>query len=623
MKLNLARPFFLFTVALFIPLGFLPAARAADADVKEADAGQIAVFELGGYLSESPEPFDFGLEPQEKLTLYGLGKRLEKAKKDDRLKAIVLLMDQPVMGLAQMQELRRRIEDMRAVDKDVYVYLEEPSAGMYLLATAAPRIYLAPSGGLDLTGLHVEMAYFKNLLDKINVQADLLHVGEYKSAGEPFTRTGPSDEANEMYDWLYGDLFDQMVEMIATSRPELTQEEVRNLIDDGPFTANQALEAKLVDDLLYADQIVGKLHTRYGEEVSIVRNYGRKKGPDVDFSSPFAFFKFLGETMAKGGKTEKASIAVVYLEGMIVPGQTQRDIFGDDGGTVGSTTIRRILAKVREDDAIKAVVMRVNSPGGSALASDIIWQATTVLKEQKPFVVSMGNVAASGGYYVSASADTIFADPATITGSIGVIGGKLVTKGLWDWFGITFHEVQRGKNADLYSSTEPFNDAQRELVRQNMEQVYDQFTDRVKQGRADRLHEDLQEIAGGRVYTGRQAHERGLVDRLGGLDEAIEFAAAEANVANYDVRQFPEQKNFFEHLFKPEEDEESGETVSLRSGFTGGWLRGLPSLQPLLATMQKIDPIRARSIERGLLALEMLSNENVLAYWPGGVVPVK
>ncbi|MHC4676114.1 MAG: S49 family peptidase, partial [Planctomycetota bacterium] len=407
---------------------------------------QIAVFDIRGPLLEAPAEFEFGFgfDMEPKRTLHSVLKRLNKAKKDKNIKAVVFTFDKPIMGMAQMQEMRQGILALSDAGKDVYCYLEDTCAGIYLLATAASQICMTPIGELDLKGLHGELAYLKGLLDKIGVEADIEHMGAYKGAGEPYTQTQPSEETLEMVNWLLDDFYQQMIETIAKGR-KLRPKRVRKLIDRGPFSAQEALNAKLVDKLAYADAFVASLKTKYGPDTEFVRNYAKEKGPELDFSNMFSLFKAFGKMMGKQTKSHRQSIAVVYVDGIILTGKTERGIFGS-GGSTGSTTLRRILGKVRQDESIKAVVLRVDSPGGSAVASDIIWNATTELRAQKPLVVSMGNLAASGGYFVSMSGGTIFADPGTITGSIGVVSGKLVTKGLWDWLGVSFYELKRGKN---------------------------------------------------------------------------------------------------------------------------------------------------------------------------------
>lgn len=583
----------------------------------EAGSGQIVMFSLSGPIAEAPPEFDL-FELEQSKTLHDLLEKFRKAKKDDAVKAVVVSFNSPQLGWAQMQELRQGLKELRAGDKEVYVYMEEAGGGLYQLATAGSRLVMSPTGTLDLTGLHTEQAYFKGLLDKIGVEADIEHVGAYKGAGEPFTRTAPSKEANEMMNWLFRDMFEQMVGTIAEAR-QMTPEQVRTIIDKGLYTAEEAVEAKLIEETAYVEDFVRTLKRRYGEDVKFVYNYGAKKGPEVDLTNPFAIFKLFGDAMQQAKAAPKPCIGLIYLDGMIVTGHTEQGLFGPSG-MVGSTTIRRVLNKARDDDSVKAVVFRVDSPGGSALASDIIWNAGRELAAKKPLIVSMGNVAASGGYYVSMGSGTIFADPATLTGSIGVVGGKIITKGLWDWAGISFHEYSYGKNADIMNSNRKWDESQRATMRKYMLAIYGEFTDRVKQGRGKRLAKDIEELAGGRVYTGRQALELGLVDKLGGLQDAIKFAAANANLPDYEVRVLPEQKNFIDMLIKSlmgESPDEEGGTVSMRAEL--GWTLQVPVVRDLLPALRRIDPAKAQVIERSLLRVELLAREGVLMVLPAEI----
>ncbi|HSW45936.1 MAG TPA: signal peptide peptidase SppA [Phycisphaerae bacterium] len=602
-----------------------PVAKSATKPAK-ASPPKVAVFQLSDIILEKPPEISFGFDLSGHGRLYDLVRRLKQAAGDDSLKAVVLTFDEPIMGWGQLQELRAALLALRAARKDVHCYVEDVGGGLYQLASAATRIVIAPAGGVDLTGLHAEMIYLKGLMDKIRLEADIEHMGAYKSAGEMFTQTGPSDEALENMEWLIQDLFDQMAETIAEGR-QMTPDRVRELIDDGPYNARQALKAQLVDEILDADALVDTLNDKYGEGMELVRDYGRERGPEVDLSSPFAFFKLIGESISKKKAKAKESVAVAYVDGMIVTGQTEPGFFGDSG-EVGSTTVRRMFARLRDDDDIKAVVVRVDSPGGSATASDVMWQSVRDLADAKPTVVSMGNVAASGGYYLSVGAPTIFADPGTITGSIGVVGGKLVTKGLWDWIGVSFHEIGRGRNADLYASNRRFDDRQREIIRGQLKHVYGLFADRVETGRKDRLKKDFDELAGGRVFTGRQAKELGLVDRLGGLADAVVFAAQQAEVKDYEVREFPQPENFFDLFMKEmtgrEGSDEEGGGISLRSGGTAGrlrsgpaaWLFSQPAVSQFVEALQKADPARARSAVRALLRLELLRRHQTLFVMP-------
>ncbi|HRR86680.1 MAG TPA: signal peptide peptidase SppA [Phycisphaerae bacterium] len=587
------------------------------ATTKPAKPAIIAVYNLRGELKDGPPTLAVSLDLRTPQSLFKLLERFRKIEKDNEVKAVLLSISDLALGWGQMQELRQAILGLRAAKKDVYCYLEDASPSVYLLATAASRISIVPTGEIALMGMHVEQAYFKGLMDKIGVEADIEHMGEFKGAGEPFTRTGPSEQARQMIEWLVKDLFEQMIKTVSQGR-DIPFDKVRSLIDQGPFNARQALEAKLVDHAIYADELVDALRDRYGDDARFVQNYGADKRAQLDLSSPFAIFKLLGESASKGKPSAKPAVAVVYLDGMIVTGRTEQSPFGD-AGTVGSTSLRHALARAASDKSVKAVVLRVNSPGGSATASDIIWRAASELGKEKPLVVSMGDMAASGGYYVSAGARAIFADRGTITGSIGVLTGKIVTKGLWDWVGITFHETTMGQNADLFNTNRRFDDRQRAIVREHLENIYKEFTDRVMAGRGNKLKKDLSELAGGRVFTGRQAEANGLVDRLGGLQDAVSYAAKLADLSEdeYELRVLPEPKNFMDLFIRSlTGQEEDDEGVDVAVTIDEPWTLKLPFARELLPALKALDPDRAKLVLRSLLRIELLGREHVLLALP-------
>lgn len=589
-----------------------PASRRAE-EPKET-VKKIAEFRVGGSITESPPPdlLMFGFEEERPHSLKDLLQRLKKASEDDEVVAVTLTIEEPEMGWGQMQELREAVLRLRAADKDVYCHVESVETGAYLLATAASRLSIVPTGEIGLKGLYGEGAYLKKLLDKIHVEADFEHIGEFKSAAEPLMREGPSKEAEEEQNWLVDDLFTQMVDIVAKGR-DMTPERVKALIDDGPYLAERALKAKLVDAVEYRDEFLKEIEKRYGKSAKLTKNYGGKKGPEIDFSNPFAIFKVLGEMMRGAEEGEKAAIGVVYVDGMIVSGKSQDQFFGSR--IAGSTTIRAAFDKARKDDKIKAVVLRVDSPGGSALASEVMWRAARQCAKVKPLVVSMGDVAASGGYYVSMAGDTIFCDPGTITGSIGVVGGKLVTKGLWDWAGVSFHEIKRGQNADLFNSNRKWDDRERAVIVREMQDVYDVFTGHVKESRGKRLKDDIEKLARGRVYTGHLAMAKGLVDRMGGLEDAIKFAADEANISEYDIRVLPKPKTFldlFMHGLGADEDgDDTGAVVAARQ-----WPIATPGMEMLAPVLKQLGAARAKMIARFLMRLDLLGREHVLTVLP-------
>jgi protease-4 len=376
----------------------------------------------------------------------------------------------------------------------------------------------------------------------------------------------------------------------------------------------------MIDAVEHRQELEVLLREKFGKHVKIDTKYGKKSGPDIDFSTPFGIMKFYGELL--GGpqkKTYKDSVAIVYVEGPIVEGSTEASPLAMAGGVAASTPIRRALDKAAADDTIKAVVLRVNSPGGSATASEIILDATKRVKAKKPLVVSMGNVAGSGGYYVACGADTIFVDRATITGSIGVVAGKLVTTDLWNHAGITWKGYKRGANSSLLGSAEVFSDEERKHLQGWMDEIYGVFKGHVTAIRGTRLKKPLDELAGGRVYTGEQALELGLVDKLGTLQDAIKFAAAEAKIEKYDTRVVPEPKSFIELLMEGMSGDDEHADRLIRSPRTVG--NGAASLLDVaLPYLRTLDPARSAAVARLFVQLETLRREQIGVIMPELVI---
>lgn len=599
------------TPCLLICTAFaLPAAALAE--------NTVAVFKIKGPLAEAPAQMNLGeiFGEAAPMNMFDLLERLREARTDKNVQAVIFDVEEAMLGMAQIQELRAQFEALKATEKDVLIYCETLTPGKLVLGSAASELWLLPSGDVDVRGIYGESSYYKNMLDNIKVEADILHCGDYKSAGEPFYRTGPSKPAEEQLNRLLDGIFEQMVENIAKSR-KLSPEKVIALMDKGAMSPKEALEAKLVDKLAYREDFIASVKKRYGPELKIARNYGKEKGPKIDFSNPFAFFSVFSDMMKGKKHSDKPAVAIVHVESMITQGETESGLFGGTSNA-GSSTVRRAIAKAAADDSVKALVLRVDSPGGSAIASDIICEATKRFKDSdRPFIVSMGNVAGSGGYYVSALADVIFAEPSTITGSIGVVGGKIVTKGLWDWVGITSHEFKRGEHADLMTTNRRFSDEERAMVQGWMNRIYEDFKGRVVEGRGKKIKGDLEPLAGGRVYTGKQALEIGLVDRLGGMADAVKFAASKAELGtNYEVRVYPEPQTIFDKIMEGmSEDDDADKFVSIQTALSSRFA-GLPQVASTLEALKALDPAKAVALQKFLIQMELFSSECVLLIGP-------
>lgn len=600
-----------------------PAVHAQDAlKAKETkkDKATIVVFKLDGELTEQSAGESNPFGGDNATSLKDLVERMNKAAADDQVKAVVLLADGSVIGSAQKEEIRQAMAKLRAAGKEIFAHSDSMGMGEYALLCGATRISMVPTGDLSITGMFGEAVFIRGLLDKLGVQPDFLTCGKYKSAAEMFMRTDASPEAHAMQNWLIDGIFDTYIGLIAKGRG-VDATKVKNWIDNGPYSAEKAKAAGLIDAVEHRQDFEAFVKSKVGDTFAFEHKYGEKKAPQLDFNNPFAIFKLLGDAMndTKPKKTSsKPAIAVVYVDGAISVGTGQASPFG--GGGAYSTDIRKALDEAARDDAVKAVVLRVDSPGGSAVASEIILDATRRVKAKKPLVVSMGNVAGSGGYYVACASDIIFADQSTITGSIGVVSGKLITNPMWAKAGITFTPYQRGKNARMLSSAAPFSPEERERMQSYMDEIYDVFKGHVKAIRGDRLKKPIDELAGGRVYTGKQALELGLVDKIGTMHDAVRYVAEQAKVTDYDVRVVPEPKNFIEQIMEAagggKNDPKRLDATTPRLRMTG------PSLVDLAAPhLQHLDPQRVRLIRTSLRQLQTLHQEGVCFIMPEMLIP--
>jgi len=574
----------------------------------------IAHFHLCGTLTEKPMEDTFGFTAGQMTSLRELLRRLEQARNDKSVKAVVLTFDRMTLGFGQIEEIRSELKRLKQANKRLYVHAEGMCTGVYTLLCAASDFSVAPQSNLWLIGLYGESPYVKGLLDKIGVEADFVQIGDYKSAAEMLTRSGPSEPANENINWLLDGLYGSLVDMIAESRG-ITPRRIRKLIDDGPYTAKRAMALGLLDSVKYRDAFLAEIKGEFGQDVKFNNRYAVRRDTQIDFSSPFAFFSIFSSLARRYQKTDKDIVALIYVDGMILPGYGQPSLFGGSNAAY-SGDIRKAMERAAKNKLVKAVVMRVNSPGGSAEASEVIWNAAKQVKMKKPLIVSMGNIAGSGGYYVSCGADTIFADETTITASVGVVGGKFVTAGMWDKLGVSWVGYKRGANADFFNSARPFDEPQRAKLTQYMEQVYTVFKQHVSEARADKLARPIEKLAGGRIYTGKQAVELGMVDRIGGLSEAIEYAAAQASISDYEVRVIPRPKDFFTVIMETMSGKGENPTDISVSGSAKLIDSISPSLQSVFTILGRIDPLRARAFRRVVERIELINREGVALLMP-------
>lgn len=524
---------FLLLLALLLVLSIVVlviAVYTATGDAPFADGDKVLELELSGpmpdYTAEPSLPFAY----QRTQSLAEVYLALTRAAQDESVRAVAVRIGSPRMGLAKAQEVRRLLLQLRDAGKRVECFAETFGEGTngtldYYLATACEHVTLAPAGDLNLLGLFWDQSFYRGTLDKLKIEPDFYQAGDYKGTGEVFMRQDNSPAAAESYAGVLDGLYAQIVTAVVEARG-LPDDAVTAIIDDAPYAADDALAMGLVDAVAYHDAFRQQLNDELGSdpvwvELSDYRSRRSHRGP----------------------------IAVVFAQGTIIRGNGAYDPWTDQR-FIGSDELAELLEQLGEDDSIKAVVLRINSPGGSALASDLILRSVERLAETKPVVVSMSDVAASGGYYIAARAHRVLAEPATITGSIGVVVGKVATRAFeHELLGITHDSMQRGRQADYFSLLDRFSESQSARVRSLMQNTYDRFTNHVAEGR-DLSPEAVERAAQGRIWTGAQAHALGLVDELGGLGAAVAAAAQEAGIEvdQARLRLFPRAPSLWQFL---------------------------------------------------------------------------
>src|SRR5687767_13806683 len=500
------------------------------------DNSVLALRVAGALPDYSPdEPFKkiFG-GPDQSLT--GLVMQFKKAKVDRRIKAILLDVNMSGVGWGKAEEIRDAITEFRTSGKPVYAYIEFGLNKEYYIATACDKIIVPPPGELFINGLAADVMFIRGSLDKLGIYPDIYQIGKYKTAGNMFTQKEMTEEHKQFINELLDDLYGRYITTIAQARKK-TPEEVRALIDNAPYNAEQAKNAGLIDEAMYRDQV----------ETMLKKSLGQKESEPLVAVRSYDYRDVSPESL---GLNKGERIAVIYASGEIGSGSSQNSPSGDQ--SIGSDTVAKALNDAAVDKTIKAIVLRVDSPGGSGLASDIIWRAVETANQKKPVVVSMSDVAASGGYYISASASKIIAQPSTITGSIGVVAGKPVMRGFYDWLGISNEYVLRGKTAGMFRETEKFSDEERVKFEEWIKTTYYRdFVPKVAKGRG-KDPQYIDSVAQGRVWTGGQAKDKGLVDEFGGLDKAIDVAKQLAKIpADKGVERviLPYPTTFLQQLF--------------------------------------------------------------------------
>lgn len=517
---------------LFVMFFVFAALLAGGEDTVSVKNNSVLELQLTGpikdYVGKNADD-PFAVLTQQSLDLDEIITAIQVAKTDDDIDGISINNNFIMAGMAQTQAVRDALVDFKEDGKFIYAYGDFYMQKEYYLASVSDSIFLNPVGAMDFKGLSSEVMFFKDLQEKTGVKMEVIRHGKYKSAVEPFLSNEMSKANRTQIKELIGSLWNSMVDDIAMGR-SISKENLNAIADTlGGRTPEYAKASGLIDEVLFFDEYENKLRKAVGtaedEDLNII-----------------ALGDYTARSNVKGRKKGTNKIAVIYAQGEIMYGEGGPDV-------IGQGIINKAIKKAAEDDKVKAIVLRVNSPGGSALASDIIWRELELAKALKPVVVSMGNVAASGGYYIAAGADKIFAEPTTITGSIGVFGMVPNITELAENIGINAEQVGTNKNSVDYSLFEPMSDTFRNTVQESIETTYATFLDRVAQGRGISMAE-ADSMAQGRVWSGVDAKRLGLVDELGNLDEAIEAAANMAELEDYGVKKFPKYKSGFEQFME-------------------------------------------------------------------------
>jgi protease-4 len=507
--------------------------------------------DMPDFVPEDPTARFFGADSRNSFA--SLLTQLRKAKADTRIGGVLLDIDTLGIGLGKSDELRGAIADFRTSGKPIYAYMESGFNKEYYIATACDKIFVPPTGDLYITGFKAEPTFYKGSLDKLGIEYDNVAIGKYKGVNDPLTRKDLSEGQREVLNALLDDYYTRFANAIAETRQK-SVEDVKAIIDNAPYNALQAREQNLIDGAFYRDQVIADFKNRLGYS-------------ETDELKTTTATKYKEITPESIGLNNGERIAVIFASGIILPGKSNDGSFGGTQ-TIGSDTIVKAVRDAANDNSIKAIVLRVDSGGGSALASDLMHHAIEYAKTKKPVVTSMGDVAASGGYYIACNSNKIVAEPSTITGSIGVIIGKPALRGLYDWLGVTTDEsiAARGRHAGLFSVTDKWTPEERAVFENSARHTYyDNFIPKVAAGRGKTV-EEIDAVGQGRVWTGFQAKDKGLVDEFGGLNRAIEIAKQLANLpVDKDVKRvvFPTPRPFFETIFSSD-DEEAAAMISAK-----------------------------------------------------------
>ncbi|MBI2193828.1 MAG: signal peptide peptidase SppA [Planctomycetes bacterium] len=536
-------------------------AAAGPGDAKPsvpASRKRVLDISIRGTISEKQAMSAFFFQPGEQADLLGLYRLFQRARRDDSIQSVLLRLGPVDAGWGKCEELRAILADFRGSGKKVTVWLPLATNREYFIASAADEILMPPAGLLLTLGLRAEVTFFKGLLDKVGVEAEIVHIGEYKAAGEPYTRNEMSPQFRETLEAMLDDVMASYVEGVSQSRG-MTPEQFRQALDQGPYHAAEAQKQKLIDRILYLDEYITQVRETDKMEFVSQSLYEGAGANRPDFSSPFGLLNFLTQMLSPPSliKSGNPKLALIYAVGPILMEESPGPFGGEE--IVTANPLIKAFKEAREDTTVKAVVFRVDSPGGDVITSDLIWRAVDQTNQVKPVIISMSDVAASGGYYIAMPARAIVAYPTTITGSIGVLGGKFNLQKLFGLIGVNVDVVERGAGSGLFSMQHRLTEEETARMQRLLRQTYDLFLEKAAKGR-NRKVDELAKAAEGRAWTARRALQLGLVDELGGLAAAIRLAKQHAGLKPDDLLEpliLPRPKTLFELLGGSLEDARS------------------------------------------------------------------
>lgn len=564
-------------LALLATLVILTAAMAQDAPeanstttgskkgtTTAATAKKIAYIRLAGEVPQSPPDFIL-LEDSGPATLREWLNRLAAARNDATVAAVALEIDSPKIHLGQATELADAIRRLNEV-KPVYTFVTGARIPQYLIASAGKEMAIDPAGELDITGIAAEMLFFRGTLDWLGIKPQMIQIGQYKGAAEPMENKEPSAQLKGEYNSLLDDLYSQICKQIGANR-RMDLKRVQDAIDQGPFRAADAKRLGLVDQLVekadWQKHVCEAMSsaTMNSNALLWAKDYGKKTAAALDVSNPFALFRMIFKGPPEA-EIKSPTVAIIHAEGLITSGRSGEGLFSEH--IAGAKTLIEDFKTVTNDDRVKAVVFRIDSPGGSALASELIFQAVKRCAKEKPVIVSISGMGASGGYYIASAGTEIYADSTAIVGSIGVITGKLAMADLFNKIGVSTYSFTRGKNAGLELSR-PWDEREMAIVRTMAQSTYDDFVKRISDGRSKQFlakNTKVEDVAQGRIFTAQRAVENGLVDHVGGLREAVLAAQKAAKVDQSHFLILPRPKSILDILSGEDDDDQASESLA-------------------------------------------------------------